>query len=72
MFFRNAYGVPQNPDNPRSIVDSILGDIGEPLRVEDDGDDNHVKADGEDIVELRPILKENAVSEELQGNSTKV
>ena len=54
MFFRSAYGRPQNPDNPRSIVHSILGNIGEPLRVGYDEDDGPVEADGEDIMELQP------------------
>ena len=72
MFFRSAYGQPEDPNNPQSIVNSILGNIGEPLRVGGNGNDDAVEADGEDIMELQPISGEDAVPEGLQGNSTEV
>ena len=57
MFFRNAYsGQSHNPDGPRTIEDSILGNIGEPLRVGDDDEDDDGDEDNLDIeegIELR-------------------
>ena len=70
MFFRSAYGRPQNPNNPRLFVDSILGNIGEPLRVGDDEDDDPVEANEEDIMELQPTS--SAAQGELQVNGAEV
>ena len=38
LFFRRAYQKPHNPEEPLSIMDTILGNIGEPLRVDDESD----------------------------------
>ena len=38
LFFRRAYGKLHSPDEPLSIMDTILGNIGEPLRVDDESD----------------------------------
>ena len=38
-FFCEAYGVSKNPEKPLSVADSILGNIGDPLRVDDEDDE---------------------------------
>ena len=36
VFFRIAYKKPYDPEQPLSMVDTILGNIGEPLRIDDE------------------------------------
>ena len=69
MFFRSAYGRRQYPDNPRSIVDSILGNIGEPLRTGSDEDDDRVETDGEEVMELHSTSGEDAAQGELWNSA---
>ena len=40
MFFRSVYGNSPGRNEPRSIEDTILGNIGEPLRVDSESDDD--------------------------------
>ena len=52
MFFRSAYGQSAGRNETRTIMDTILGNIGEPLRVdyendEDNGEDNDLMELGE-------------------------
>ena len=44
-FFRRAYQKSHDPKEPLSIADTILGNIGEPLRVDDENDQAVVGGD---------------------------
>ena len=58
MFFRNAYGrsFQAGHNEARSIMDTILGNIGEPLRVDDEYDELVDKHNNEESTETRKIL----------------
>ena len=58
MLFYDAYGrlSSHSLNEPRSIMDSILGNIGEPLRVDDEYDELIDKHNNEESTEMRKIL----------------
>ena len=71
MFFRSAYGQSPGQSETRTIMDTILGNIGEPLRVEDEDNEDNGEDNGEGSTELREIpLREDCVNgeEEQQQN----
>ena len=53
-FFREAYGRPRNSEKPLSMVDMILGNIGDPLRVDNEGDE---------VVEERDLLSMDEIAD---------
>ena len=57
IFFRTAYGQAHRGDGPRSTMDTILGNIGEPLRVHDNNEE---------------IVSDNVEEEAIELNSTSV
>ena len=58
LFFRRAYQKPHNPEEPLSIMDTILGNIGEPLRVDDEIDQAMTErdVDVEEATNLEAVL----------------
>ena len=52
IFFRCAYGQSRSGNEPRSVMDTIFGDIGEPLRVDDGHEEIGVEEVEEEMVEL--------------------
>lgn len=63
MFFRVAYGRASNRDEPQSFIDTFLGNIGEPLRVDDGNDQSTANDDLDQNMELNDI----PAAEESQG-----
>ena len=55
MFFRNVYGGSPSHNETRSIVDIILGHIGEPLRVDEENDEITDEGNREETMELGDI-----------------
>ena len=59
-FFRTAYGRQSNErvsHGHHSVVDTILGDIGEPLRVSDAGDDDKDESEtSKHIADTREVM----------------
>ena len=51
IFFRRAYGKPRNSEDSSSMMDTILGNIGEPLRVDDENGGGKVMAEKDNKVE---------------------
>ena len=55
MFFRSAYGQSPGRNETRTIMDTILGNIGEPLRVDDENDEDNGEDNGEGSTEIREL-----------------
>ena len=61
-FFRSVYGQPPAGNEAQSIMDTILGNIGEPLMVDDEGDEMIDEDDREESTQMED-------SETFQSNS---
>ena len=68
MFFRVAYGRASNRDEPRSFIDTFLGNIGEPLRVDDGNNQSTVNVDPDQNMGLNdtPAVEESQGDRELR------
>ena len=62
IFFHKVYGKPHDAHQPPSFMDTILGNIGEPLRVDDEDEE-------EEIIRRNTGEEEMASSEIFQANS---
>ena len=63
IFFRNAYGGARNRGDRASFMDSILGNIGAPLRVGDENkDDDYIAEGNEGMQSIELVRTQTSIS----------